>query len=45
VFGNKRRMVGVTVGLVLSVGIVTALIWDWWRHPEAVEEPDQKRRR
>ncbi len=38
-------MVGLIVGVVLSVGIVTALAWDWWRHPEAVKEPDQKRRR
>jgi hypothetical protein len=38
-------MAGLIVGVVLSVGIVCALVWDWWRHPKAVEEPNQRRRR
>ena len=25
---------GRLAGLVLTVGTVTGLSWDWWRHPE-----------
>jgi hypothetical protein len=38
-------MAGVIIGILLSVGIVAALLWDWWRHPEAVGEPNERRRR
>jgi len=32
--GNLADMLSVAAGIVLSVGTVTGLSWDWWRHPQ-----------
>jgi hypothetical protein len=38
-------MVGLIIGVLLTVGIVGMLVLDWWRHPELPAEPDEPRRR
>jgi hypothetical protein len=31
-------MTELVIGALISVGALLGLVWDWWRHPDAVRE-------
>jgi len=31
--GHTEPMLATALGSLLTIGTVTALAWDWWRHP------------